>query len=73
MSTTDRDIAERVANLEIRFAHVERLVQELSDVLYRQQRELDELARRERQLTDKVSAQEPGLVEASSPERPPHY
>lgn len=73
VSTTERDLAERVTTLEIRFSHVERLVQELSDVVYRQQRELDELARRERQLTDKLSAQDPGLVDASTPERPPHY
>ena len=65
---TDR----RVDELEIRYAHLERLVQDLSDVIWKQQRELDALKEATRQLRDKVQV-DPGLVDASRNDRPPHY
>ncbi len=61
---------ERVVELEVKYAHLERTVSELNEVLYRQQRELDALKETLRRLQDKS---EPGLVDASAQEKPPHY
>jgi uncharacterized coiled-coil protein SlyX len=62
----------RLEALEGRLAHLERGLQDLSDALYRQQRELDALRLRNQQLMAEVE----GGSQASSlttPERPPHY
>lgn len=63
---------ERVIEVEIRAAHLEKTVNELSEVVYRQQRELDAIRALVQQLRDKLVA-EPGLVERGTPEKPPHY
>lgn len=66
------DAEERLTELEIRYAHQARLVQDLSEVLYVQQKELDRLFSRLRELEKKVAG-EPGLVDAQVQEKPPHY
>ena len=48
------------------------LLQELSDVVYAQRRELDGM-RAELDLLKKKLADEPGLVDARQQEKPPHY
>jgi SlyX protein len=63
---------DRVTELEIRSAHLEKQVHELSEVLYRQQRELDTLKEIARRLQQKVGG-DPGLVDAAQSDRPPHY
>ena len=62
----------RLEALESRLAHLEQGQQELSDALYRQQRELDALRLRNQQL---LAEAEGGASTASltSYERPPHY
>lgn len=62
----------RLEALESRLAHLEQGQQELSDALYRQQRELDALRLRNQQL---LAETEGGASNASltSDERPPHY
>jgi SlyX protein len=62
----------RVEELEVRYSHLEKLVQELSEVVWRQQRELDHFRERVKQVAERMEA-EPGLVDASRNERPPHY
>lgn len=62
----------RLTTLEERYAHLEKLVTELNEVIYRQQRELDVLQQQVAQLKDKVSG-DPGIVDPSQQERPPHY
>lgn len=62
----------RLTTLEERYAHLEKLVTELNEVIYRQQRELDTLQQQVAQLKDKVSG-DPGIVDPSQHERPPHY
>lgn len=62
----------RIAELELRFLEQERLLQELSGVLYAQQRALDALRAEVAHLGKKLQA-EPGLVDASEKEPPPHY
>lgn len=61
---------ERLIDLEVKYAHLERTVAELNDVLYRQQKEVDALQETVRRLQDKS---EPGLVDAATQEKPPHY
>jgi SlyX protein len=62
---------ERIVELELRSMAQQETIESLSEVLYRQQRELDALKARFEQLERKVS--EPGLIDAKVQERPPHY
>lgn len=62
----------RLAELEIRYMQQQELLQELSDVLYQQQKLIDGLRLEVEHLKQKLEA-EPGLVEAQRQERPPHY
>lgn len=63
----------RIETLEFKLAHLERAVQELSDVLYRQQRELDGVLEVNRQLRRQVEELETRAADASRIEIPPHY
>jgi SlyX protein len=67
-----RAMDDRVAELELKFMQQEQLLEELSAVLYRQQRELDQLNQTVAGLQEKLRA-EPGLVDAKGDEPPPHY
>ncbi len=62
----------RLTELEIRFTQQQELLQELSEVLYAQQRELDALRLEVGALKKKLEG-DPGLVDARQQERPPHY
>lgn len=62
----------RLANLEVKCAHLEKTVSELSEVVWRQQQEFDALKEGYRQLKHRLEA-EPGLVDASRQDVPPHY
>jgi SlyX protein len=66
-------MSERIDTLEFKVAHLERALQELSDVLYRQQRELDALRERNQQLVEQVQQLADRGGEASGEEIPPHY
>jgi SlyX protein len=63
---------ERIIELELRFMQQQELLQELSDVLYGQQRLIDALKAEVEQLKKKLEG-DPGLVDAKQHERPPHY
>ncbi len=64
----------RIEAIEIRIAHLERSIQQLSDALYRQQRELDRVVERNRQLLAELdAAADPAGDAATRIERPPHY
>jgi uncharacterized coiled-coil protein SlyX len=63
----------RIETLEIKVAHLERALQELSDVLYRQQQRLDAHDARYQQLIDRVEAAEPAAGPDAKFEIPPHY
>ena len=65
----------RVENLEIKCAHLEKAVQELSDVVYRQQLELDGVLARSLELQGQVEALEAAADQPAGPraEIPPHY
>jgi SlyX protein len=66
---------DRLESLEIKCAHLEKAVQELSDVVYRQQQELDRVLRRSEDLASQVEALEAAAQPAAGPraEIPPHY
>jgi SlyX protein len=64
----------RLNDLEIRIAHLERGLQELSDVLIRQQKELDRAVERNQFLADRLAALQDGDDASTAlEERPPHY
>lgn len=63
----------RIDTLEFKVAHLERALQELSDVLYRQQREIDALRDRNQQLVEQVQQLEDRGGEPAGDEIPPHY
>lgn len=63
---------QRIDELELRFMEQQRLLEELSAVLYAQQRTLDLAVSRVEQLEKKLAG-EPGVVDARADERPPHY
>jgi len=62
---------ERIVDLELRSMAQQQTIDELSDVIYRQQKELDALKAALAQLSKKV--EEPGVVDAKQVEKPPHY
>jgi SlyX protein len=62
----------RIVELELRYMQQQELLQELSEVLYSQRRELDAL-KAELELVKKKLEGEPGLVDARQQEKPPHY
>jgi SlyX protein len=64
---------DRVERLEFKVAHLEKAVQELSDVLYRQQREIDALRERGRELAEQVQELEDRGADPGRIEIPPHY
>ncbi|MGE0189313.1 MAG: SlyX family protein [Steroidobacteraceae bacterium] len=67
----DNELLER---LELKLAYLERASHELSDVVYRQQRELNELRARVQALSTRVaeSSQQQHPYNEEE-ERPPHY
>lgn len=67
-----RALDARVTELESKFSEQQRLIDDLSGVIFGQQRQIEALTRRLQRLGDKVAA-EPGLVERSADDKPPHY
>lgn len=64
----------RLETLEFKLAHLERGLQELSDVVVRQQRELDELRTLYQQLVERLlELTEQAPAPAAADEVPPHY
>lgn len=64
---------DRIETLEFKVAHLERALQELSDVMYRQQRELDALRDRSQALLEQVQQLDQRGADPTSVEIPPHY
>ncbi|HTS83052.1 MAG TPA: SlyX family protein [Myxococcaceae bacterium] len=64
---------ERIVELELRFTEQQRLLQELSDVVYAQGQSIERLEHELAAMGQKLAAMEPGLVDATISERPPHF
>ena len=64
---------ERIVELELKFTEQQRLLQELSDVVYAQAQSLERLEHELAAMGQKIAAMEPGLVDATAVERPPHF
>jgi uncharacterized coiled-coil protein SlyX len=67
------DETNRIEALEFKVAHLERALQQLSDVMYRQQREIDGMLELNRQLRSQLEQLETRGADANSVEIPPHY
>ncbi len=65
--------AQRVETIEFKLAHLERALQELSDVVFRQQRELQAVLEVNRQLRSQLEEFERRTPDSSADEIPPHY
>ena len=67
-------MTERLEQIEEKLAHLERAVNELSDVVARQQKELERALDRNQRLTEKLAALESDFgTSATAHEKPPHY
>jgi SlyX protein len=62
----------RLSELELKFTEQAHLIDELSQVVYAQGKAIDVLTAELRRLNQKVVS-EPGLVDASRDDKPPHY
>ena len=67
----DPQDATRIEALETKVAYLEATLQQLSDVLYRQQQAIDRVIERNRQLLDELDSAPGGS--ASEYEKPPQY
>lgn len=63
----------RVESVEFKVAHLERALQELSDVVYRQQREIEALLELQRRLREQVEDLDSRRADPDAVEIPPHY
>lgn len=63
----------RLEDVEVKLAHVERGLQELSDVVVRQQQEIDALQRSNRRLLEQLATGVNDADAATRVEIPPHY
>lgn len=67
-------LEQRLADLEARIAHHERMAEDLSDVLVAQQRTIDQLQARLRHLAERQADMEAGWDRSPADDRPPpHY
>ncbi len=65
---------ETLEGIQIKIAFLERANNELSDVVYRQQREIQVLGAQLKALSDRLSAAQPeDTARTPEQERPPHY
>lgn len=67
-------MTDRLAGIEEKLAFLERAVSEISDVVARQQKELDRALDRNQRLMEKIAALESEFgPSATADEKPPHY
>lgn len=63
---------ERINELELRYMHQEKAIQELSEIVSRQELLLEQL-RREIIAIKELSLEAPPMVRDAEQEKPPHY
>jgi SlyX protein len=59
--------------IQTKIAFLERANTDLSDVVFRQQREIQALAAKIQEISQRLSAAESGATRTPQDERPPHY
>jgi len=64
---------ERLESIEIKLAHLELAVQQISDVVTRQQQQLDTALTRAQRLASRLEELEGGGASPGGFEKPPHY
>lgn len=65
---------QRLTDIETHFMHLDRSVQELNDVVYRQQQTIDRLEKELKEMHEQFLMVAPSLVRAPEDEEPPpHY
>jgi SlyX protein len=65
--------SDRLETVEVKLAHLERAVQDLSDVVYRQQQQLDAALAMNQRLREQLEEIEGRSTDATAVEIPPHY
>jgi uncharacterized coiled-coil protein SlyX len=65
--------AARLETVEFKLAHLERALQELSDVVYRQQQQLDVALAMNQRLRQQIEEIDGRGADATAVEIPPHY
>jgi SlyX protein len=60
---------QRLVDLEVRYTHLERLVEELNQVVFAQQQTIDRLVRQLADLAQRTEAAAP----TPAADKPPHY
>jgi SlyX protein len=65
---------DRLTEIEIKLAHIEQSLNELSDVMYRQQGLIERLERGYDQLRQRIQTDDEGSAETNpGNDKPPHY
>jgi SlyX protein len=65
--------AERMTELEVKFAFAEDMLDALNATVYRQQQQIERLQREVRELREQIAASTPGEFRSLRDEIPPHY
>jgi uncharacterized coiled-coil protein SlyX len=64
---------DRLERIEIKLAHLEQAVQQISDEVARQQQQLEQALSRAQRLSSRLEELEGGGASAGGYEKPPHY
>ena len=70
---TDKEIGARLETLEVRYAHQESALEELTRTLLNQEQQVRALADRVERLETQLSALAPSGADSRAEEPPPHY
>ncbi|MBP2302974.1 SlyX family protein [Azospirillum picis] len=69
----EQRLEQRMADLEIRLAHHERMAEEMSEVIYAQGKTIDRLTAQVQRMRDRLEAAEYAIRSPQDDRPPPHY
>ncbi|MCL2760086.1 MAG: SlyX family protein [Desulfuromonadales bacterium] len=64
---------QKIIDLEMRYMEQERIIQELSEIIYRQEQQISQMQNHLKQITKQLNILMPSIAEISDEEVPPHY